>query len=88
MRHINWSDVVRELRFGNWGNQGETVTDLIKSADHKILQTALLVEISKDLSALRVILNCSHFQQIPQTLRKIQRNTEKRKRKLNLTNRG
>jgi hypothetical protein len=45
------------------------------------IHSALLMDIRDELQRLNSLLACRNFQQIPATLRAIQRNTTKRRRK-------
>lgn len=52
-----------------------------RCADWQRAGIAVLMDIREELRRLNLLLHCPNFTRIPQTLREIQKNTKKRKRR-------
>lgn len=83
-RHITWKEQADELLRGNWGSEGESVSDRIKISSDQRLSLALLIDIAESLRALR----CANFTGMPHHLRRTARAVEGLRRDLKATRRS
>lgn len=82
--HVSYKELAEELINGNWGRSAVDREDFAKQCSHAEWHSALLIDMAQSLRQIEVSLRplrCSNFQDIPNRLRKIVKNTTKGRRK-------
>lgn len=83
-RHVLWSEAGINLRTTEWGEQAINPTELVRYMNDQRRTMCLLIDIAQSLKEIETSLRplrCSNFQDIPNRLKKIVKNTTKGRRK-------